>query len=471
MKPRQALKRREQHSRQKKASRESSESRRLQLRQQQIQKQKTQPSKHSISLPTSQWLPQLHFRPDMGQVEVWSTIQKLDPVRGSQELVVTQQLDYVAKGLEASNLVLQRACLAILCEATKTEPGCAQMLPHVPLLQRMAADWSKYGLEISTGCLGVIGNIAVENSLLRDRLLPCLQALSRLILPSTPDVILQRLMQLLADASSRDFCKQLVPIVMPVILRTIDKKDDAMVLEKMLTMFKSLVSFLDPADRDRFLMEHEAAFVSKVLPYYRQGCRQAVLAIEELSMGEQGLILHRVGYSAAAFSILVDQKAAETLRCCAAVLLNNLFANEQAASLLWKVPDLVPTILHLFVSDGSVKVKSECSDVLHVALCDEQAPVKVLIEKHQLLPTLAASLSRESDPSLLKNAVDVLDYLYDSPCYRANLFEDELFCKAMETGLERLEKWPDPEVSSKATGLLEKIECLEHENAEEVEND
>lgn len=463
------------HGRRKRTSLEASECKRFQLRQEQRDKYKNgeriKTSSSSFNLPSQPWSPQLHFNASDSDLEIWRKIGKLEPGR---DLVCVGELHYIVqKGLLGScNLETQRRSLAILCEATKKQDGCEEVVKYLPDLYKLATNYNKVGLEVSLGCIGIIGNLAMENEAICRQLLPCLAALASLIQPSTPPIITRRLMQLLVDAR---FFPDLVPIILPVVLRTIDKKDDAVVMQATMRLFNNILQSHGEETRARFLAEHKA-FVSKLLPIYAQGnCLEAMMCIETLSCTDSvGMELHKMGFSEAAFKLLAGQKHPEDApsRLYAATLLNNLYACEDIAPLLPNASYL-PAIASILCKDRSAFVRSECSHLLLTALSSTNdsllLPDAFVLS---LLETLAQILQQEADATLLENTVEMLDYFYESPRYRVHLFDNETLYKAVETGLERLEKLPSsPDLSLKAAKLLEKIEQLEKEREEdEYEN-
>lgn len=466
----------QQQQNKKKASRTCSEAKRQLLRTKALEdgKKNYHRQQQRAAASGGEWAPMLYFRPEMTDLEIWKRIETLDVAKQTSELVATRQLDVILrKGLlGAGNLAMQRASLAILCEASKSEQGCLQLVPHVSDLYKICVDWDRRGLEISAGCIGLVGNLAMENASLCQQLLPVLAALSQYIQRSTPDLIVHRLMQMLVDSTRHGVVSPHHILLLPVLLRTIDKKHDLCVLERTLVLFERMVLALGTEDCDRFLKEN-SAFVGKLLPYYCKGSREAVAAIESLSMGDAGLVLHRLGYSGAALSILSNPKVSEWHRLCAGTLLNNLFASEEVAPFLWQDhKELFPTVLALFVQDQAVRF--ECSDILKVALTSDSTPESVVTIP--LLEALAAMLlqpkekERGEEHGTMRNVIDILDHFYESPTYRAMLFESEVVCKGIDSGLERLERSCNQELALAAAELLEKIERIEQARDEECDD-
>lgn len=472
---------------QQKTTRDCVEKKRSDLRHASLQARRLlQAPPPSLVAEKNPWQPALlHFRANFTDLETWKKIEDLAKSSRlsveAQELVASQEALIVLKELErVGNLALQKDCLTILSHVTATESGCKLMVPKLDLLVSLAMQWERFGPDISVLALTVMGNIAMENTSLRNLCVPFMARLAPLLQHTTPDKVVHRILHLLLDASGEKTDgftdRKFASVALPMILRCLPAATTGRISALLLHRF---LNALPPEDLDSFV-EHtgHAPLLQTLLGMYQAHVPEAMLCIEDMSMGNAGMVLYRTGFFEAACKIfLATGQDKVEVRFLAATLLHNLYANEEVAIYLRTMdPSILlgPTIGIWGSVASPEKLRIAASDLLTVAIVACEAPEKQMtycFEKCGILGTLITILQTAEGLELLQKGLEILEYLYNSCLYRARLFENDDVGKIIDVCLQRLSKHPDATLSQAATTLMTQIERLEQPNEDDDDED
>lgn len=370
-------------------------------------------------------MPSSFFRANMTPLEIWETLTKL-ATRPADEYVPDlladpKQLDFVAEGLRQKSISLQLSCLAILAAVTKKADGCELFmsnakLPH--MLHTILHQAAEYGIEVTNTTLAVIGNVAMENGKLRNRLLPVLKDIANgLCIPSVPRAVVHKSMQVLRQAVSEasgydhDMCDLLKSVCRRTMCSAL--KDDIVMLQHTFGMLNGIVTFTK--DPDSFLGE-DSELIRKSFSLFEMGYEPATHFVALLSEGTKTWPLVHGGFFRKALDLLAaTSMTADDVRMKAAHIVGNVLAVEDVFPHVYN-HQVFAVLLDTFSKETNSQVLAPISFALHQALAGQRdkKSVQLLAEKTALLPNLFKMVDAcgFKNRELLQNSMTMLYDLF-----------------------------------------------------------